>query len=172
MKLFTVTLVFLLVNSPGVLYAQERQRETTLAIGGFEVWIGMRQQDALTQLATLYDIRSSTNMAGDFVVYRKGGPPFVSVGRVTFAGGKLLSASRVWSVEAATERAFASALADALDAAVRLSGRPCVLNIDDVRDLPGLGRSRNITMRCGRRMVSFSAPMDLDWSPGINEAIE
>lgn len=156
-------LVFLTAS----LDAQQKPRaDTTIQIGGVDMSIGMSQDDALTPLAHLYDVRHQDNLPGFWTVVRRGGPPYEIIGSLSFGDGRLVAATKTWGQpKERTAQGHAAAMFDALRAITNGSVKSCAVEVDPRPQV----RSSLIT--CGLRTVHVYSPMNSDYEATVDETI-
>ena len=148
--------------------AQNSGPATRLLIGGVELQLGMDQNQALTNLGILYEIRHVDSQPGTWVVTRKGGPPYRFIGSLGFMSERLTFASRSWGPE--LEEQTATGLAKALHEAVRsvsANGQSrCIVSVNDNQ-----AQWFETVLECGQRRLSIMASSDRDYLSGVSETI-
>ena len=90
---------------------QPSDANSRILLGGFELQLGMDQEQTLRKLNSVYEIKHQENMPGNWMVLKRGGPPFDIMGIVSFRRERLVFASKSWGPSADDQTASALALA-------------------------------------------------------------
>lgn len=144
--------------------AQTRQGHgLTLDVGGISLQLGMQQDDALKRLMSVYEVRHQDSVAGLWLVYRKGGPPYEVVGNVTFRDQVLMFISRNWASDQ-TANGLALPLHSALQS---VSKESPVCNVS----MNSAGNVNFTVFQCGRHRFNVSGSSDRSNEAGISESV-
>jgi len=137
---------FLVLSVPVV--AQQPARGS-LAVGGIAVQLGMMEDDALKRFGSVYEVRNISDQAGQWLILRRGGPPFEVLGTLGFTNRRLVFASRQWSsANSQDANTFANGIVDALGAS---EGDACVIRLASKEPL------RQVVLTCNGRELTISA---------------
>ena len=133
---------------------QSEDPDVAIQLGGFNLRLGMPEEEVLRKLAIVYDVRSTDDAAGNWHVLRKGGPPYHSIGIVEFRNGGLTFASKSWGPE--TDNQTAGDLARALHDAVENLGaaRQSLCKVSTSATSEGA----LTVLQCGRHRLTVFAP--------------
>lgn len=148
-------------------YAQPRNQDSLIQLGGIQLELGMSQEEALRKLSVVYDVRHVDSTPGNWIILRKGGPPYRNIGLVAFTRERLGSVSRSWGPE--SDNQTASALAASIHGAVESvagSGRAC-----NVSARGTAGSQTMVVLQCGRRQVSIFVPLNSEYAAGVSEEV-
>lgn len=104
----------------------------SIEIGGMTLRLGMEQDSVIHGLSeqySLHEIGAPTAAASSWMAETKAGPPYVAVANVVFAGGRLSSVYKFWSVgsEPHSEEEFARILSGAVAKFEQENKAPCVV---------------------------------------------
>ena len=104
----------------------------SIEIGGMTLRLGMEQDSVIHGLSeqySLHEIGAPTAAVSSWMAETKAGPPYVAVANVVFAGGRLSSVYKFWSVgsEPHSEEEFARILSGAVAKFEQENKAPCVV---------------------------------------------
>ena len=152
MKAFHPIMMVLVVLVAGA-SDQQQEADTEILLGGILLRLGMSQDEALESLGTVYELRHVDNVAGNWSVLRRGGPPYRSVGGVAFKDQKLIFVNKHWGPDAEPSAdALAKAFYGAVQSVTAGGSRSCDVSGRRVDEA-----GWNTEIRCGRRTVSVFA---------------
>jgi hypothetical protein len=124
-------------------------QQPSLQVGGIELTLGMTQDAVLERLTRVYDVRHIDESSGAWVVVRRGGPPFETIGSVSFAKSRLTFISKDWAQSRTDDgTAFARALTKVLQP---LDGARCTIRFQEREEFT------QARLMCGDREIDITA---------------
>ena len=79
--------------------AQTASVDNSIRLGGIDLTLNMRQADVLKKLSDIYDVRHMEGADGNWLVARRGGPPYQIIGTLGFGNERLAFVSKAWEPE-------------------------------------------------------------------------
>lgn len=143
------TLVAVVV-SVAMAWGQDAPRDVdVITLGSTTLYLGLTRNEVLSELAKDYTLVKNGELES-WTIKSKNTPP-ENVGQISFEGGKLVCADKLWTGSEDTDFAFANVLHGALNQFQKEGRNACLISTDYKRD--PLFEERSITFYCGPRQL-------------------
>jgi hypothetical protein len=131
----------------------------SVVIGGMTVRLGMAQDFVIQGLRESYNLQETGTPAAagsSWIAETKAGPPYVTVARVAFVGGRLTSVYKYWTngSESESQAGFASTLYGAVTRFEKEGKVPCELTANNSQQ--PAGELRTLLVTCSGRQKYLS----------------
>jgi hypothetical protein len=168
MKCRCVSLILALLLSVPISSAQAQVADDTISLGGFDLRLGMEQEDVLKRLTSAYEITHVEIAPGSWVVHRKGQRTSV-VGSLSFDRGKLIAVNKQWGPVAGDQTAsgLGTALFNAARALPAGTASSCTVSVTSFSLNSSV--AEQTVIECGSRSLRITSGAQI--APAVTETI-